>query len=754
MRIRKSLNMAVCVFAVFIVASATLTNKANAVQPPVDVTTLYVGAEGWGPSRADPVRAHDDASYELIFNVYDTLIFFKGELYWKFEPRLSTNVPNKTDDTIVDIRKNVTSMDVNLEDPTGSPWSDGSICVGWVDNNATKKLDQKDIMYMMEQDGTYRTWQVESLSLGPPVSIGLFRQKWIFHIRTQDASGNPIRFVDEGGNIVGQFNVSDAEYSFERGLVQDQRGSPMWMFYKPFFDQMNSDPWDTGNPGDAYILAHLIGDAIEVIGSDLIINLGMSFPEDRFKQILSLTWASIVDEEFSVSIGCWDGDLYGDVNPQNGYPDWWDNVRRIDRSPYDANYRYVGTGPYRVKVFKPMFNYVLLEKNDYYWGGWDPFPGGNRNHFERIEIRYIAQWEPRRDAFMEGYIDICEVPRAYIVDLVEPDYPPGEPMYPPYTQYIDVPIKTIKNLPTLSMDAIHFTFTLNSSSEFMPTRTDTGEPLPNFFNNTHVRKAFCYAFNHTDYIRYAWYNEALWRNNMLIYCLLPDYYDPTCGGYNINVTKVIEELKAVVFPDGKTLYETGFRIKLAYNAGNDQLKIVFCMLYELFGLLGPQFVIEICELDLPSYLYLIENFELPIWGMGWHASFDDADNFARTYMHSYGRLAYFQNYTSWNGWGTRKDELIDMALKTPDGPDRKALYKELQIIYYQDAPFLPLDMPIGRRWQYYWVRYWYYNALYPADYYYWMYKEDTCWFDITGRTLGVPDYVTDARDVTYLIKHF
>ena len=150
---------------------------------------------------------------------------------------------------------------------------------------------------MIEADGSYRTWQVQSISAGPPVSVTLVRQKWIFHIRTKDANGNPIYFVDEGGSIVDTFDIYDAEYSFKRGLVQDQIGSPMWMLYKPLFDQMNSDPFESNTTHPtAMDLAHLIDNAIEVSGNDLIINLGILFPEIAFKQILSQSWAAMVSK--------------------------------------------------------------------------------------------------------------------------------------------------------------------------------------------------------------------------------------------------------------------------------------------------------------------------------------------------------------------------------------------------------------------------------------------------------------------------
>jgi peptide/nickel transport system substrate-binding protein len=603
-----------------------------------------------------------------------------------------------------------------------------------------------------ESDGSYRAWQVQSLTTGAPVSVTLIRQKWIFHIRTTDANGNPIHFVDEGGSIVDDFDISDAEYSFKRGLVQDQYGSPMWMYYKPLFGQMNSDPWDTGDPADAMKLAHLIDNAIEVSGNDLIINMGMIFPEIAFKQILSQTWAAIVSKQFSISIGCWNGDLYEDTDG-NGYPDWFETIRHASRSPYDKTatiprppgvtftngYRYVGTGPYRVITFDAVTYKVELAKNPYYWGGW------TGKHLDKIVIKYISDDDARINAFKAGEVDVCAVPRSKMFVLLDPVT--GEPTIPG--------IVTIKKIsPALSMDALHFTFTLDPTSPYVPKRTDTGEALPNFFNDTHVRKAFCYAFDHAKYIKDAWFEEAIWRNNMLVYGLVPDYYDPTTGGYDIDQAKAKAELQAAKLSDGKSLWDAGFTITLAYNEGNTQRQIACLMIKDFFESLGSQFVVNVVSITWDAYLDAFEAFQLPIWSIGWLADFADADNFARPYMHSYGDFAYFQNYTSWNGYGTLKDQLIDQALSTPDGPARAALYKQLQQIYYNDAPFLPIDIPIGRRWCWYWVKGWYYNALYPAQYYYSMYKEDTCWYNISGPTPGVPDDVTNMRDVTYLLLHF
>jgi hypothetical protein len=139
---------------------------------------------------------------------------------------------------------------------------------------------------------------------------------------------------------------------------------------------------------------------------------------------------------------------------------------------------------------------------------------------------------------------------------------------------------------------------------------------------------------------------------------------------------------------------------------------------------------------------------------GWFADFADADNFARPYVYSSGEFAAYQNYTEANGWGGRKDELIDMAVKTADGTGRAGLYAELQDIYLTDAASFPVAQPTGRMWMKYWVKAWYYNALYPSPYYYSMYKENACWGDVTGPDPGLPDGACAMRDIGFVAGRF
>jgi ABC-type oligopeptide transport system substrate-binding subunit len=423
-------------------------------------------------------------SGELLFNVYETLITYNREIYWEFHPLLATNVPSR-----VDIRISITDTSTVGADPTGSTWTSGLTCVGFNDfNEQSQGFSTGDVIYMT--DGTiYRTWFIESLTgIGTnTITLNLWRGSYTFNIRITPT----INFYDETGNVVDTFDIEDAAYSFKRGLVQDQVASPMWLFYEPLFAHMSSDEWNTGNPVDTMNLAHMIDNAIEVSGNDLTINVGIPFPDTAFKQILSQTWSSIVSKQFSLSIGCWNGDLYTDSNG-NGYPDWWDSglVRRKARSPYDATgaYRYVGTGPYYVSVFNQAGNTVVLQRNTNSWQGWPYGNNGNAystGYVDTYEIDYIADWTARKNAFLAGSIDSCAVPRAYMFELL--NRTTKEPLYP----YI----KTIKNIaPTLTSDSFLFTFIVDPYyNNYIGTGSfPSGIPL-DFFNNTHVRKAFACA---------------------------------------------------------------------------------------------------------------------------------------------------------------------------------------------------------------------------------------------------------------------
>jgi len=719
-------------------------------QPQFATDTLYVGRDGWGPRYADPVRAHDERSQELIFNAYDTLIKFGApvpniwgtwdvhEQYYAFSPSLATNVPS-----LQGITMSVTNTSaVGVVDPTGSTWTHGTrsyTCVGWVDQFGDG-FYQGDVVYLT--DGTsWRTWTVDVLTGTSTVMLNLWRGAYVFNVRTSLT----INFYNETGDAVDTFDVDDVAYSFRRALVQDHAGSPVWLYDKALFDQSDHTYWDNTTAMD---LAHLIDNAIEAndTANTLTLNVGIRFPDNAFKQCLANTWGSICSQEFSVSIGCWDGDLYNTSKYGGPFPDWWIDWNGVAASPYDIGWRYCGTGPYHVATVDPVGLKVVLQRNEDYWRGW---PAAERKaYLEYIEINYIANWPTRKADFLADKIDTCEVPRANMFELL--DNITKQPTAPQ--------IKTITQImPTLSLDMVMFTFTVNSTSPYVGSGHFPDGIYADFFNNTHTRRAFAFSFNWSTYGQQAYYGESNYRKNWLTTGLYPDYYNDTIPGYYESLTNAENELKVAVV-DGQNVWNSGFTLTMTYNTGNDQRRIAcemtrgfFIVLSTYDGRIGPAFDVEITAVNTDTYLGQLEAQELPIFCIGLSADFPDADDFARACMHSEGRYSRFQNYTAANGWGTAKDVLVDQAVLTPDGSARAAIYQQIALIYYNDCPSYPLVNPRGRRWCKSWVRGWYYNALYPSDYYYDLYKEDTPWADVTGPKTGIPDGIVNVMDHFYVL---
>jgi len=750
-------NMMFLSLLILLLSILTSFRVLSQVQPPIFNDTLFVGQTGWGPDRADPVRAYDSLSDELLFNVYETLLTYNKDEYWNFQPLLAKNVPTET----VTMLAVTSTSAVNLANPYGSTWTDGTTtytCKGYFDFNATDpNVGKGDIIYMTV-GGTYRAWYInDTASHGPAYAFYLWRGRYDFNIRTTPT----INFYDQLGNVLDTFDIDDAEYSFKRGLVQDQAGSPMWMYYKLMFGAMDNTPWGTSGypPMD---LAHLIDSAIEKDGTSLSINIAIPYSDTAFKQILSETWSSIVSKEFSQGIGCWNGDLYSTAVHGGPDPDWWIDWRNIDRSPYDAkpsgvyNYRYCGTGPYHVSEFDyPLL--VTLTKNPAYWRGW-PAAGSNASLIN-VTLNYIADWPTRRDEFKANSLDTCVVPKTYMFDIL--DYTTKQPS----ASYPNA--ETIGKLaPVLTFDAALFTFTVNPTSAYIGTGAFPNGIPTDFFNNTHVRKAFAYSFDPDNHTLWAWYGEAYYRKNWLISGLYNDYYDNTVPGYNVS-SLVAEadaesELKAAIF-DGTSVWDSGFNLTLAYNTGDIPRKLACILTQDFFKWLSiydgrtglPPFNIELVEIAPGEYADQMSKFMLPMFFGGWLSDYSDADDLARPYMHNAGYYAALQNYTVVNGWGRLKDDLVDLGQLTRVDVNRAAVYRQVQEIYYDDCPSYPLTIPMGRRFCEYWVKGWCYNPLYPSDCYYTMWKEDDCWYDMSGTPIvGISDGVTNMKDIAYLIAHF
>jgi len=647
-----------------------------ATQPPLDTTTYWAGTIGQ-PRRVDPARAYDTASGELIFNVYETLIFFN-----------ETKVLRKG----IDTPYNYTA--INSFEPRLADW------------------------YTISGDGL----------------------TWTFHIREN------VKFqdwVDRKGTVhSGELlTPEDVEYSFERGLVQDQIGSPQWMLYLPLTGEHNSDGWDLDGDGKlsateeaaaAAVLQNVItrNDAARTV----TFHLNFRFPEIAFKQILAQTWGSIGNKKMAVDYGCWPGtwtagwahwrrypsNSYGPLDSQ--VPEAGDFPANRPKPPAMC-----GTGPYKFTYWNKATLEWRVDRFKDYWRGWPA--KGNPAYLETVIVRGIPEWSTRKMLFLSGDYDSIYVPRANMFELLTTTDRKSAPL-PGITLFRDIE-------PILSEDNIFFTFKIADGSPYVGTGKFPDGIPSDFFANTKVRQAFAYSLDFNTLIRDAWFGEAVQPASWWVKGLAPDYEDYTIKKYNLDLTKAEELLKAAKFTqDGvtKSVWEWGFTFTMLYNIGNDQRKIANELMISAIHSLNakrsglPPFKITNLGIDWPVYLDALEAETMPVFQIGWLADFADGDNWARPYMYSLGDFSYFQSVGEDPNYQVDHiDNLIDTGIRTPDGPAREAIYKELQRLYHDLVPSLPTVQVLGRRWQREWVQGWYYNTLYPSgvgpgNYYYHMWK--------------------------------
>ena len=103
---------------------------------------------------------------------------------------------------------------------------------------------------------------------------------------------------------------------------------------------------------------------------------------------------------------------------------------------------------------------------------------------------------------------------------------------------------------------------------------------------------------------------------------------------------------------------------------------------------------------------------LPAFAWSWTADYLDPHNFTQPFMHSAGFYAGSQNITGY-------DELVELGGTMSDGPEREALYEQLQQICRDDALSIFYAQPTSWHVAREWVRGWYpFIPQWSVEYYY------------------------------------
>ena len=296
-----------------------------------------------------------------------------------------------------------------------------------------------------------------------------------------------------------------------------------------------------------------------------------------------------------------------------------------------------------------------------------------------------------------------------------------------------------------------FNFDVSITSPYLGSGFDPADPyviaedrIPtNFFDDVNVRMGFASAFDYNKYVS-DYYGEASRAYTPIVEGL--PYHNPAQGGFEYDLTAAAGNLTAA---HGGQLWTNGFNFTMLYNTGNEARRVAAKMTEAAIESLNPKFHITVQGVSWPAYQKDLVNRRLTLFISGWQADYPDPHNNVWAFMHHRGYFARFQSYSN-----PTVDALVEDGIGTPDGPEREAIYHELQRLYVEDCPSVPLVQPVGRHFEQDSIMGWYYNPIYagshaagldstapngPGLYFYHYYKG---WVGDTDR-----DYDIDLNDL-------
>ncbi len=217
---------------------------------------------------------------------------------------------------------------------------------------------------------------------------------WTFQIR------EGVKF-HEGGDLT----ASDVAYSYQRGLLQGGYSTPQWLLAEPFFgvgvdditgivdDFASADDRENLMTNDPAVLVA----ACETVKSKIVaddaagtVTMTLAQPWGPFLATIANNWGSIMDMEWVVEKGGWDGSC-----------ETWQNFYSM--ADADNPFRAItnGTGAYKLDHWTPDQE-VILTAFEGYWG--EPAKT------ERVALLNISEFGTRFAMLQAGDADIIAVP--------------------------------------------------------------------------------------------------------------------------------------------------------------------------------------------------------------------------------------------------------------------------------------------------------------------------------------------------------
>ncbi len=502
----------------------------------------------------------------------------------------------------------------------------------------------------------------------------------------------------EGGDLT----PSDVAYSFQRGLLQSDPNGPQWLLLEPILGYASGDVTEeiadgeyagdresliaNATPEELAAVCEKVQAAVVADDAAGTVTFNLAQPWGPLLATLPESWGYILDKEWVVEQGDWDGDC---ATWQNFYAPGSENSILTPITN--------GTGPYKLDHWTPGEEWVVTA-NESYWRTdndpvWEGGPAG-QPAIKTVIMRIVNEWGTRFASLQAGDAAEATVPVAnrpqvdafvgefcdwQTFECVEnPDNPDGQ-------------LRKWTDLPGVSRTHLFPSFNTGADSPYIGSGQLDGNGIPpNFFDDIHARKAIAYCFDYDTMLSDAYNGEGVQNNGPIIQGMLG--YNPDGPQYEYDLDKCAEELELAW--DGQ-LPETGFRFGILFNTGNEARQTAAQILQANLASINELYQVDVVGVPWPTYLRSFRTGQIPVAISGWLEDIHDPHNWVVPFT-----------FGTYGGRQQMPEELMAKyeafaldGVSKADPAEREAVYFEMQQAFYDDALSVPLHQVAGARYE-------------------------------------------------------
>jgi len=566
--------------------------------------------------------------------------------------------------------------------------------------------------------------------------------------------------------------ASDAAFSFQRGLLQGGTASPQWLLYEAFFGTGVSDiadvveaanaakdptaidfakgPLDTSNvtgsleddnatlsASDPAILKAVCARVQSQIVADNNANtvtFNLVQPWGPFLANMAQTWAVTMDQKWVASNGGWDGSC-------DTWQKWYGMTSDKDPLTKLEN----GTGPFKLDHWTPGQE-VVLTRNDNYWRTTPAYDGGPSGPaaIKTVTIKNVNEWGTRFSMLQAGDADIATVPpenRAQVDPMVGAIsvYDPSTGSFGPVQEVCGYdstktaaakftvcaagqtgngqPLTLHIGQPGLLRTDVFLNFNIadaDNANPYIGSGKLDGNGVPtNFFSDLNVRQAFNYCFDWDTFNSDVFAGEAV-QSTAIPLPGMPGYSDSAPHyTFDLDKCKAAFQASTLKSADGKSLWDTGFRMSAVYNQGNTTRQKVAEILAANINQVNAKFVVETVGLPWPAFLAAQRAKTLPMFVSGWLEDIHDPHDWYVPYL----TQTYGSRQSMPADLKAQFQALMNQGVSLSDPAARDAVYEKLNQLVYDNAPDIILSFATGHGYEQRWVHGLVLNPIYPDVYY-------------------------------------